>query len=69
MTRAIPSRQQLRRDEALLKTVMIHGVPVRVLAHAVGVSRQTIYRRMQRARTNLRRACDAARVTGEGVDL
>ena len=60
MSRLDPGNERLRRDEALLQTVLVHGVPVRTLARAIGVSRQTIYRRMQRARTNLRRAADAA---------
>ncbi|MBN2581812.1 MAG: HTH domain-containing protein [Planctomycetes bacterium] len=49
-----------RRNEALLRTVMVHGVPVRTLATVLGVSRQTIYRRMQQARVQMRRLADAA---------
>lgn len=52
--------ERLRQDEALLKAVLVHGVPVRTLAHAIGVSRQTVYRRMHRARRDLRRAAEAA---------
>ena len=52
--------RQSQHDEAILKAVLIHGVPVKTLARAIGVSRQTVYRRMQRARVNLRRAADAA---------
>jgi DNA-directed RNA polymerase specialized sigma24 family protein len=48
------------RNEALLRTVMVHGVPVRTLAAAMGVSRQTVYRRMEQARTQMRRLASAA---------
>lgn len=48
-----------RQDEALLRSVVLHGVPVRVMADAMGVCRQTVYRRMQRARTRLRRRAEA----------
>ena len=51
---------QLQHDEAILRAVLVHGVPVRILARAMGVSRQTVYRRMQRAKVNLRRAAEAA---------
>ena len=60
MSRWNRDNRQSQHDEAILKAVLIHGVPVRTLARAIGVSRQTVYRRMQRARVNLRRAADAA---------
>ena len=56
MSRLLRDSEQYLRDEALLRTVLVHGVPVRVMARAMGVSRQTVYRRMQRARVLLRRA-------------
>ena len=49
-----------RRNEALLRTVLVHGVPVRTVATALGVSRQTVYRRMQQARVQMRRLSEAA---------
>jgi len=52
--------EQLQHDEAILRAVLVHGVPVRTLAQAMRVSRQTVYRRMQRAKVNLRRAAEAA---------
>lgn len=48
-----------RHDAAILEAVHVHGVPVKTLAIAMGVSRQTIYRRMQRARIRMRRAAEA----------
>lgn len=60
MSRGHTDSSALRHDEAILRAVLVHGVPVRTLARAIGVSRQTVYRRMQRARINLRRAADAA---------
>ncbi len=58
MSNPTVSKRRLQRDEALLRTVLVHGVPVRTLARAIGVSRQTVYRRMQRARVNLYRASE-----------
>ncbi|NIA22522.1 MAG: hypothetical protein GWP05_11305 [Anaerolineaceae bacterium] len=52
--------QLFRRNEALLRTVLVHGVPVRTVATALGVSRQTVYRRMQQARVQMRRLSEAA---------
>ena len=61
MTRLDTYDQQLfRRNEALLRTVLVHGVPVRTMATALGVSRQTVYRRMQQARVRMRRLAEAA---------
>jgi len=61
MTRLETCDQQLfRRNEALLRTVLVHGVPVRTMATALGVSRQTVYRRMQQARVKMRRLAEAA---------
>ena len=53
-------QQPFRRNEALLRTVLVHGVPVRTMATALGVSRQTVYRRMQQARVQMRRLAEAA---------
>ena len=69
MTRTTPTNEEIRRDEALLRTLLIHGVPVKTLAKAIGVSRQTVYRRMQRARTNLRRAAQVAPATADDNGL
>ena len=67
MTRLETCDQQLfRRNEALLRTVLVHGVPVRTMATALGVSRQTVYRRMQQARVKMRRLAEAAE---QEVDL
>lgn len=66
MSRLCPDSERLGRDEALLRTVLVHGVPVRTLARAMGVSRQTVYRRMHRARVNLRRAAEAAERKADG---
>ena len=60
MSRWNRDNRQVQHDEAILKAVLVHGVPVKTLARAIGVSRQTVYRRMQRARVNLRRAAEAA---------
>jgi DNA-directed RNA polymerase specialized sigma24 family protein len=61
MTKAKTYDQQpFRRNEALLRTVLVHGVPVRTMATALGVSRQTVYRRMQQARVQMRRLAEAA---------
>ncbi len=49
-----------RRNEALLRTVVVHGVPVRTLAAVLGVTRQTVYRRMEQARRQMRRLAAAA---------
>ena len=52
-------------NEAIMQLVLGHGVPVEVIAKALAVSRQTIYRRMQRARLSRRRAARAARELAE----
>lgn len=52
--------KRFRCNEALLRTVLVHGVPVRTMATALGVSRQTVYRRMQQARVRMRRLAEAA---------
>ena len=66
MTRLETYDQQLfRRNEALLRTVLVHGVPVRTMATALGVSRQTVYRRMQQARVKMRRLAEAAELEGD----
>jgi len=44
----------LKRDEATLMIVMHYGVPVRRMATALNVSRQTVYRRMDAMRRYLR---------------
>jgi DNA invertase Pin-like site-specific DNA recombinase len=54
-TRAVPLTK-IRRDEAFLRTIVDYGVPVRTMARMLGCSRQTIYRRMQEARSRLSRA-------------
>jgi hypothetical protein len=56
-----PSRHELVRAHALLQTVAIHQVPINVLALVLGVARQSVYRQLQQARIELRRAADAAR--------
>jgi len=56
-----PSRHELVRAQALLQTVAIHHVPINALALILGVTRQSVYRQLQQARIELRRAADAAR--------
>jgi len=56
MAKSASGTQLLGQDLAILKAVMIHGVPVNVLAKAVRQNRQTLYRRMERARAAIRRA-------------
>jgi transcriptional regulator of acetoin/glycerol metabolism len=56
MARRMIGRERIEQDEALLEAVVVHGVPVRTLAQAMGLTRQSVYRRMQQARINLRRA-------------
>lgn len=58
--RSRPSRHEVKMAQALLQTVAIHGVPVNLLAQILGVGRQSIYRRLEQARTELRRAAAAA---------
>lgn len=55
-----PSRRAIKKAQALLQTVAIHGVPVTLLAEILGVGRQCVYRRLELARTELRRAAEAA---------
>ena len=47
---------KIRRDEAFLRTIVDYGVPIRTMARIMGCSRQTIYRRMQEARSRIRQA-------------
>jgi hypothetical protein len=54
--------RQARRDVAIVKAILVHGVPVCVLARALGISRQSIHRRLRRAR-QLRQRLDSGALT------
>jgi transcriptional regulator of acetoin/glycerol metabolism len=60
MSKLITGERRVQCDEAVLHAVTVHGVPVKVLARALCLTRQTVYRRMQRARINMRRAAAQA---------
>jgi IS30 family transposase len=60
MSRLSRSEARLKRDEALLRAVLLHEVPIRTIAAALGITRQTVYRRMQYARKVLRRIAQRA---------
>ncbi len=47
-------RRNLQKEAAMMRLVVVHGVPVTLLAEATGLSRQTIYRHMNRAKTAAR---------------
>jgi len=53
-TTRIVTLTKIRRDEAFLRTIQDYGVPIRTMARMMGCSRQTIYRRMQEARSRIR---------------
>lgn len=59
-TRPHPTEHQIREAEALLRAVKVSGMSVAMLAHVLGISRQSVYRRLQRARVHLRRAAEAS---------
>ena len=66
MTKPGIGEGRIRQDEAILRAVVMHGVPVNVLAQAMNLTRQTIYRRMQRARVAIRLAAARAQREVDG---
>ncbi len=65
-TARMETQEKIRRDEAFLRTIVDYGVPIRTMARMMGCSRQTVYRRMQEARSRIRQLQAKLRVEKSG---